>query len=192
MGPGSETAGYRGSVLIRDAVPHDWAAIWPFFRAIVADGESYTYPTDMTEAEAEADWMGHEHVLVVEDEGRILASAVLGPNRPGRGRHVANASFMIDPASAGRGIGRRLGEHVLEVARSAGYRAMQFNAVVETNDAAVRLWQSLGFTILGTIPEAFDSRRHGLVGLHVMHRSLVAPEAAPDATDRPDQRHRRP
>jgi L-amino acid N-acyltransferase YncA len=174
-------------MLIRAAVPADWPAIWPFFRVIVADGESYTYPDEMTSAEAEADWMGHEHVFVVEDEERVVASAVLGPNRPGRGAHVANASFMIDPAHAGRGIGRLLGEHVLEAARAAGYRAMQFNAVVETNAAALRLWRSLGFTVVGTVPEAFDSRRHGLVGLHVMHRSLVGTGPDPDL----DRRERR-
>src|SRR4051812_23667597 len=82
-------------VLTRPATPHDWPAIWPFFRDIVADGESYTYPDDITPGEAEADWMGHEHVFVVEDDDRrVVASAVLGPNKPGRGAHVANASFM--------------------------------------------------------------------------------------------------
>jgi L-amino acid N-acyltransferase YncA len=169
---------------IRPAEPADWPAIRPFFRAIVAEGESYTYADDIPDADAEADWMGHEHVLVVEDEGRIIASAVLGPNKPGRGSHVANASFMVDRVQAGRGIGRLLGEHVIAEARTAGYRAMQFNAVVETNAAAVRLWRSLGFTIIGTVPEAFDSRRHGLVGLHIMHRSLMEPEA-PDQGDQP-------
>lgn len=174
-------------MLIRSATSADWPAIWPFFLAIVTDGESYTFPDDITEAEAEADWMGHERVLVLEHEGRVAATAVLGPNKPGRGSHVANASFMIDPAFAGRGIGRHLGEHVLELARSGGYRSMQFNAVVETNVAAVRLWQSLGFTIVGTVPEAFDSRRHGLVGLHVMHRPLGAPDPA---LDQRGERHR--
>jgi L-amino acid N-acyltransferase YncA len=166
-------------VLIRAGTAGDWPAIWPFFHAIVADGESYTYPENIGSADAEADWMGHDQVLVVEDEGRVVASAVLGPNRPGRGAHVANASFLIDPAQSGRGIGRRLGQHVIEQARSAGYRAMQFNAVVETNVAAVRLWRSLGFDIICTVPEAFDSRRHGLVGLHVMHRSLLEPGQPP-------------
>jgi ribosomal protein S18 acetylase RimI-like enzyme len=85
---------------------------------------------------------------------------------------VSTASFMVDPAHAGRGVGRALAEHVLGWARTAGYRSMQFNAVVETNEQAVRLWQALGFEIVGTIPEAFDSARHGLVGLHVMYRRL--------------------
>jgi ribosomal protein S18 acetylase RimI-like enzyme len=85
---------------------------------------------------------------------------------------VANASFLVDPAAAGHGVGRELGEYVLAAAAEAGYRAMQFNAVVETNTAAVHLWRSLGFTILATVPEAFAHPRHGLVGLHIMYRRL--------------------
>jgi len=102
----------------------------------------------------------------------VLGSAKAGPNRPGRGAHVATASFMVDPASAGRGVGRALGAFVLEWARAQGYRSMQFNAVVETNLAAVALWRSLGFEVIGTVPEAFDHARHGLVGLHVMYQRL--------------------
>jgi GNAT superfamily N-acetyltransferase len=80
---------------------------------------------------------------------------------------------MVDPAREGRGIGRALGEHVVAWARDAGYRGIQFNAVVETNVAAVRLWESLGFRVLATVPGAFDHPRHGYVGLHVMFLDLV-------------------
>jgi GNAT superfamily N-acetyltransferase len=106
------------------------------------------------------------------DGETILGSAKMGPNRPGRGSHVATASFMVDPAHHGRGVGRALGEHVVDWARSAGYHGIQFNAVVETNAAAVHLWQSLGFQIMGTAPEAFDHSEHGLVGLHLMFLRL--------------------
>jgi GNAT superfamily N-acetyltransferase len=85
---------------------------------------------------------------------------------------VATASFMVDPACQGRRVGRALGEHVVEWARAAGYHSMQFNAVVETNTSAVRLWESLGFEILTTVPEAFDHPEHGLVGLHIMFQRL--------------------
>jgi GNAT superfamily N-acetyltransferase len=111
--------------------------------------------------------------IVAVESDQVLGTAILGPNRPGRGSHVATASFMVGPAAQGRGVGRALGEHVLEMARDLGYRAMQFNAVVETNNAAVALWHSLGFSILTTVPEAFDHPRHGLVGLHIMHRALL-------------------
>jgi len=111
-------------------------------------------------------------VVVAGDGDTILGSAKMGPNRPGRGAHVATASFMVDPGCQGRGVGRALGKYVVEWARAAGYRSMQFNAVVETNTAAVRLWESLGFEILTTVPEAFDHPVHGLVGLHIMYQRL--------------------
>ncbi len=116
--------------------------------------------------------------IVAVEGDQVLGTAIVGPNRPGRGSHVATASFMVAPAAQGRGAGRALGKQVLELARDIGYRAMQFNAVVETNRAAVALWRSLGFTILATVPEAFDHARHGLVGLHIMHRPLIPPNPA--------------
>ena len=159
---------------IRPAQDDDWPRIYPVFRAIVEAGETYAYADDLDSAQAKVLWMepppGETFVATYEDE--LLATVKCGPNRPGRGSHVATASFMVDPAHAGRGIGRALGQHVLTWAREKGYRAMQFNAVVETNATAVRLWTSLGFDVIGTVPEAFDSRSRGLVGLHVMHRYL--------------------
>jgi L-amino acid N-acyltransferase YncA len=161
-------------VEIRTARPEDWDEIWPFFAEIVAAGETYAYPLDLSYDEGRALWMEPppSRVLVAERDGRIVGSAKAGPNRPGRGAHVSTASFMVAPAARGRGVGRALGEEVLAWASTEGYRAMQFNAVVASNTAAVALWQSLGFEIVGTVPEAFDSASHGLVGLHVMHRRL--------------------
>ena len=157
-------------VIIRAATDDDWPRIWPFFAAIVAAGETYAFPTDLTLATARPLWMEQPPGLtVVAVEGDVvLGSAKMGPNRPARGSHVSTASFMVDPAAQGRGVGRALGTYVVEWARAAGYRSMQFNAVVETNVAAVALWQALGFEILATVPEAFDHPIHGLVGLHVM------------------------
>ena len=110
--------------------------------------------------------------VVAVDSDEILDSAKMGPNRPGRGSHVATASFMVDRAHRGGGVGQALGEYALAWARDVGYAAMQFNAVVETNTAAVALWQELGFEIIATVPEAFDHRQYGRVGLHVMYRPL--------------------
>ena len=158
---------------IREATDDDWAQIWPFFQQIVLDGETYAYPEDLTSDTARELWFEPGgRVVAAVDGPTVLGTAKTGPNRPGRGSHVSTASFMVSPATAGKGVGRALGEHVLGWAREAGFRSMQFNAVVETNTGAVHLWRSLGFEVIGTVPEAFDSRRHGYVGLHVMYRRL--------------------
>jgi L-amino acid N-acyltransferase YncA len=162
-------------VFIRDATDEDWPAIHPFFARIVAEGRTYAYPADLPAAQARALWMEEPpgHTVVAVEGDVVLGSAKMGPNRPGRGAHVATASFLVDPAHAGRGVGRALGRHVVDRATAEGYRSMQFNAVVETNTAAVHLWQSLGFEVLCTVPEAFDHPEHGLVGLHVMYLRLA-------------------
>ncbi len=111
--------------------------------------------------------------MVYDDGGRILGTATMGPNRPGRGDHVGTASFMVSPEARGRGVGRALASWVVAWHREQGFAGIQFNAVVETNAAAVALWQDLGFGIVGTVPGAFRSRRHGPVGLHVMFLELT-------------------
>ncbi len=144
------------------------------FSAIVAAGDSYSYPEGLGSEDARAVWLEPPpgHCVVALDGSDLLGTAKMGPNRPGRGSHVATASFMVDPAFRRTGAGRALGLYALDWARTAGYRGMQFNAVVETNTGAVRLWQSLGFTIIGTVPGAFRHRTAGYVGLHVMHQRL--------------------
>jgi L-amino acid N-acyltransferase YncA len=162
-------------VRIREATVADWPAIWPFWREIVRAGETYTMDAGMSSEQARAAWLRPppgRAVVAVDPDGTVLGCAKLGPNQGGPGAHVANASFMVDPAAAGRGVGRALAEHVLTLARADGYRAMQFNAVVETNTRAVALWRSLGFAVLATVPEAFRHPRHGYVGLHIMYRRL--------------------
>jgi GNAT superfamily N-acetyltransferase len=110
--------------------------------------------------------------VAVDSDGTVLGTAKMNPNHMGPASHIASASFMVDPEHAGRGIGRALGEHVLDWARAEGYRGMQFNAVVETNTRAVALWRSLGFEVLGTIPEGFHHPAKGYVGLHIMYRRI--------------------
>ena len=123
--------------LIRDAEPDDWEAIWPFFHEIVAAGETYAYDRDMDEAEGRRTWMvgpPGRTVVATDADGTVLGTANMYANRPGPGAHVASASFMVDPRHAGRGTGRALGEEVIAWARDSGFRAIQFNAVVETNE----------------------------------------------------------
>lgn len=163
------------SVEIREATREDWPAIWAFFAPIVEAGETYAYPDDLTSDQAAGLWLESapgRTVVALDGDGVVLGSAKMGPNRPGRGDHVGTASFMVAPAARGRGVGRLLGEHVVAWHREQGFEAIQFNAVVETNLGAVRLWRSLGFEVIGTVPRAFRSRAHGQVGLHVMHLDL--------------------
>lgn len=159
---------------IRTFAPDDWPAVWRIIRDVVAAGDSYAYDPDWSSDQARRVWVEAPpaHTVVACEGERILGIAKMGPNRPGRGSHVATASFMVDREARGRGIGRSLGVYALEWAREKGYAAMQFNAVVESNTPAVTLWKSLGFNIIGTVPEAFDHRDLGRVGLHIMHRYL--------------------
>lgn len=160
-------------MLIRPITDADWPAFHPVFVDVVAAGETYAYPERLSSAQAHDLWVESPPgvtVVAIDDDGSILGSARSGPNRASRGAHVATASFMVAAPARGQGVGRALGVWVLGWAREQGYAAVQFNAVVETNTAAVALWRDLGFEIIGTVPEAFDSATHGRVGLHVMHR----------------------
>lgn len=162
-------------MLIREADIEDWPCIWPFFHRIVAAGETFTYPTDLGPEDGSGWWMlpaPNRTVVAVDDSGRILGTAKMNRNHMGNGSHIASASYMVDPAHSGQGVGRALTAYTMEWARSAGYRAMQFNAVVETNVHAVHLYRSLGFEVLGTLPEGFRHPTKGYVGLHIMHCAL--------------------
>ena len=157
-------------MLIRDATTADWPLIWPFLHRIVAAGDTFTYDSELDDAEAEAMWMvsAPGRVAVAAGDGDVIGTANMYANRGGPGAHIASASFMVDPAHQRRGVGRALVSDSLVWARARGFRGMQFNAVVETNTYAVRLYEALGFTVLGTVPGGFRHPAHGDVGLHVM------------------------
>ncbi len=167
-------------VIIREASAADWPDLEPLVRSVVADGRFIAWPEDLSSAQAQELWLPgppDRTVVAVDSDARILGSALMGPNRPGRGAHIATATFIVDEARRSHGVGRALGEHVLAWARANGYVGIQFNAVVETNTAAVHLWLSLGMNIVGTVPFAFRHPEHGLVGLHVMFQQLNDPVA---------------
>ncbi|MFC5186019.1 GNAT family N-acetyltransferase [Actinomadura harenae] len=162
-------------MLIRNATNDDWPAIWPFLRQIVAAGETFPYPLDLDEDQGRDMWLVPEPgrtVVAVDSAGTVLGTANMYANRGGNGSHIASASYMVDPSHQQRGVGRALCEDSLTWARTAGFQAMVFNAVVETNLSAVRLYESLGFTVLGTVPKGFRHPDKGYVGLHMMHRPL--------------------
>ena len=147
--------------------------MWEIFREVVAPGDTYVFAADTPKEVAHDYFLGPGvRSWVVEDGDAIVGMYKLIPNRPDRGSHVANASFMVHPRAQGRGIGRAMGEHCLAQARTAGFLAMQFNFVVSTNTRGLALWRSLGFAIVGTLPEAFNHQTLGLVDAYVMYRAL--------------------
>lgn len=163
----------NGDLVIRRAEDSDFDGIWEIFRAVVSKGDTYTYDPETTKEQARALWMAPQiSTYVALLDGEVAGTYILKANQPGLGSHVANAGYMVHPSRAGRGIGRALCEHSLDEARRAGFLAMQFNAVVSTNQPAVALWQKMGFAIVGTILKAFRHRELGLVDLFVMHRFL--------------------
>ena len=159
---------------IRKYTDGDWPSVWTIFQEVVASGDTYAYDPEWSSEQAREVWVVAPpgRTVVACDGTRVLGTAHMGPNRPGPGSHVSTASFMVASNARSRGVGRALGEYALNWAREQGYAAMQFNAVVESNHVAVRLWQSLGFRIIRTVPEAFEHPTLGRVGLHVMYRRL--------------------
>jgi L-amino acid N-acyltransferase YncA len=162
------------SIVVRPIDDRDWERVFQIFTDVIAEGETYAYREKMTSGEARAMWItgppGETFVALRDDE--ILGTATFGPNRPGRGAHVATASFMVGAQSRGSGVGRAMCEHVIARARDHGYAAMQFNAVVSTNEYAIRLYRDLGFVTIGTVPEAFEHASLGRVGLDIMYLQL--------------------
>jgi GNAT superfamily N-acetyltransferase len=163
------------TITVRDYVDEDWPQVWPLVEEVVRAGDTFPYPTDLTEEEARAVWLengpGGRVAVAVEGE-LVLGTAKMGRNRPGPGAHVATASYMVAPDARGRGVGRALVVESLAWARASGYAAMQFNAVVATNTGAVKLYESLGFTVVGTVPRAHELPSGERVGLRIMHIDL--------------------
>lgn len=158
---------------IREAIMSDFEKIWIIFHQIVKTGDTYAFNPDTDKEEAKNIWMSSDVTTYVAEYNHIIQGTyILKPNQPGLGSHVANAAYMVSPEAQGRGIGRHMAEHSLEQARKAGFLAMQFNLVVSTNIPAINLWEKLGFSIIGTLPRAFNHSTQGLVDAHVMYRFL--------------------
>jgi L-amino acid N-acyltransferase YncA len=160
-------------VNIRPATREDASAIWSIIGPTIRAGETYALSPGLTEEEGLEYWSGTDReTFVVEDEGEILGTYYIRANQPGGGDHVANCGYMTAASATGRGAAKRMCQHSLDYARSQGFRAMQFNFVVSTNERAVSLWQSFGFEIIGRLPGAFLHPKDGYVDALVMYQAL--------------------
>lgn len=160
-------------MLIREAEARDCTAIAGIILPVIREGTTYALDPDLSEDDALAYWLGADkHVFVAEEDGAILGTYYLRANQAGGGAHVCNCGYMVGAAAAGRGVARSMAAHSFDQARAHGYRAMQFNFVVSSNERAVRLWQSLGFDIVGRLPDAFAHPGLGYVDALVMFRRL--------------------
>jgi ribosomal protein S18 acetylase RimI-like enzyme len=160
-------------MLIRPATATDKDAIWRIMEPTIRAGETYTLPRDMDKTAAIEYWLCKVHeAFVVEENGETSGTYFLQANQQGGGAHVANCGYMTAVTATGRGVARAMCAHSLDRARERGFRAMQFNFVISTNERAVRLWQSFGFEIVGTLPKAFQHPTQGYVDAYVMYRHL--------------------
>jgi ribosomal protein S18 acetylase RimI-like enzyme len=158
---------------IRGAQSGDREAIWSILEPVMRAGETYLLARDASREDVLGFWFsrGHE-VFVVEDDGGIVGTYFLRANRGGGGSHVANCGYVTATTATGRGVASAMCAHSLEQARARGFKAMQYNLVVSTNERAVRLWQKHGFRIVGQLPGAFLHPRAGYVDAYVMYREL--------------------
>jgi GNAT superfamily N-acetyltransferase len=159
--------------IIRGDLGGDEESVWRILASVIAEGDTYALDPATTRDEGLAFWyQAGARRYVADSGGRVVGAYFLRPNQPGRGSHVANAAYLVAAEARGKGVGRAMGEHSIREARRLGYRAMQFNFVVSTNVAAVRLWNDLGFVTLATLPAAFRHPTQGFVDALVMFRSL--------------------
>ena len=168
-----EEFGRPATVEIRKAVADDKPAVWRIIQAVIAGGDTYVFDPETPEDEMMAYWFSPEkHNYVAVLDGEVVGTFWLKANQPGLGSHVGNAAYMVSPKAKGKGVGRLMAEYSLGEARRLGFTAMQFNFVVKSNTVAVRLWQSVGFRIIGEIPNAFRHAENGHTNAYIMYREL--------------------
>jgi ribosomal protein S18 acetylase RimI-like enzyme len=160
---------------IREFRDDDWPAVWRLLHDTFAAGETYSFAPDISEAEARRAWVAvpAATLVAVDQAGAILGTYFIKPNQPGLGAHVCNCGYVVAASAQGRGIAAGMCQHSQDLARAMGFRAMQFNLVVASNERAVRLWHRLGFETVGRLPGAFHHQRLGFVDALVMYKTLV-------------------
>lgn len=158
---------------IRPARPVDSDVVWQIIRQVIAAGDTYVFDPDSSREEMLAYWFAPDkYTYVALLENQVAGTFFIKPNQPGLGSHIANAGYMTAPEARGRGVGKAMCTFSLAEAKRLGFHAMQFNFVVKSNEGAVRLWQSMGFQIIGEIPDAFNHLRDGLTNAYIMYRTI--------------------
>ncbi|TRX50460.1 GNAT family N-acetyltransferase [Fulvivirga sp. M361] len=158
---------------IRKANVSDYESVWRIFIQVIKAGDTYVFPPDTDKRDLSKYWFTPDmETYVVEDQGEIIGTYFIKPNQPGLGSHIANCGYMVSPDAQGKGIGKLLCKHSIKRSKELGFKAMQFNLVVSTNQAAIKLWEKYGFKIIGTIPNGFNHLTLGYVDFHIMYRSL--------------------
>ncbi len=160
-------------ITIRKYTEEDKERIWEIIKYVISKGDSFNSSPDAPREQMLDDWCSAEkHTYVAVLEGKVVGTFYVQANQTGLGSHIANGSYMVAPEARGKGIGRKIGEFSIAEAKRLGYAAMQFNFVIKSNEKAVKLWQSLGFEIIGEIPEAFNHIENGLTNAYIMYRKL--------------------
>jgi ribosomal protein S18 acetylase RimI-like enzyme len=158
---------------IRKATIDDYEQIWEIIHQVISKGDTYVFDPSSSKEKMLDFWCGEgKHTYVATFAGKVAGTFLLKDNQPDLGRHVANGAYMVSPDAGGLGIGKAMGEFSIGEARRLGYKAIQFNFVIKSNERAVRLWEKLGFKIIGEIPEAFDHRQNGLTNAYIMYQKL--------------------
>lgn len=159
-------------IVVRKAQESDRSAVWRIIKEVLAGGDTYVYPPDSSKNDMLAYWFAAgKNTYVAEIDDKVVATFWMKANQPGLGSHIANAAYMVSSDARGKGVGKHIALWSLDEARRMGFTAMQFNFVVKTNPA-VKLWQDIGFEIIGEIPDAFNSSKTGLTNAYIMYRKL--------------------
>ncbi len=163
----------EAAIILKKSTNQDFESIWEIFHRVVATGDTYAYSPDTTKEDAHFFWMPpHKETYVAVIKNKIAGTYFIKPNQPGLGSHVANAAYMVHPQHHGQGIGSAMALHSFEEARKLGFKAMQFNLVVSTNEPAVNLWKKMGFNIIGITPNGFKHASKGFVDTYIMYKDL--------------------
>jgi ribosomal protein S18 acetylase RimI-like enzyme len=158
---------------IREATQQDYDSIWEIFSNVIKSGDTYVFHPNTKKDDLSKLWFAPTmKTYIAEDQGKIIGTYIIKPNQIDLGSHIANCGYMVHPDARGKGVGSALCEHSLEIAKSLGYKAMQFNIVVSTNKIAVKLWEKHGFKIIGTIPQGYNHIDLGYVDAYIMYRKV--------------------